>query len=205
MITLNQLIQGSGASNSNATLFLDAINQTMEKFEINTAIRQLCFLSQVGHESAGLLYTEELASGTAYEGRKTLGNVQPGDGVKYKGRGLIQITGRTNYQALSDYFKIDFVNNPTWLAGKKSSLCNADQLKYAALSAGWFWSIKKLNELADMMATGEELEHHENDAVASNKNLEVFTAITKKINGGINGLEDRVTRFNNGIKSKLFN
>ncbi|MFT3908928.1 MAG: glycoside hydrolase family 19 protein [Ferruginibacter sp.] len=203
MITLDQLVQGSGAGMSNAKLFLDAVNLTLDQFEINTAIRQLCFLSQVGHESGGLFFTEELASGQAYEGRKGLGNVNPGDGVKYKGRGLIQITGRTNYQALSDFFKVDFINNPTLLAGKKSTLCDANQLKYAALSAGWFWNNKNLNSLADKMSV-VELGHFENTNAVSNPNLDTYILITKKINGGTNGLQDRVTRFNNGVESKLF-
>ncbi|MFT3908930.1 MAG: hypothetical protein QM737_05850 [Ferruginibacter sp.] len=204
MITLNQLMHGSGAGTTNATLFLEAINLTLDQFEINTPIRQLCFLSQVGHESGGLFYTEELASGTAYEGRKNLGNTEPGDGVKFKGRGLIQITGRVNYQALSDYFKVDFINDPVLLGGKKSNLCNADQLKYAALSAGWFWNTKNLNALADKMSIASELGHNETEGQPGNENLDVYIAITKKINGGTNGLEDRVSRFNNGITSKCF-
>lgn len=203
MITLDQLVHGSGANIANAKLFLDAVNLTFDQFEINTAIRQLCFLSQVGHESGGLFFTEELASGQAYEGRKSLGNVNPGDGVKYKGRGLIQITGRINYQALSDFFKVDFINNPTLLAGKKSTLCDANQLKYAALSAGWFWNTKNLNSLADKMSAAE-LGHLENTDAGLNPNLDTYILITKKINGGTNGLEDRVTRFNNGVGSKLF-
>jgi putative chitinase len=198
MITLNQLIKASGASSSNATLFLDAINQVLDTFTINTAIRQLCFLAQVGHESGGLFYTEELASGAAYEGRKSLGNTQPGDGVRFKGRGLIQITGRANYQALSDYFKVDFINNPALLGGQKSTACSPDQLKYASLSAGWFWNRSNLNAIADQMNITSDVGHDGDNNVSADTNLSLFTTITKKINGGINGLQDRVTRFNNG-------
>jgi putative chitinase len=88
-----------------------------------------------------LKYVKELATGQAYEGRKDLGNIEPGDGVKFKGRGLIQITGRTNYGALSKALGADLINHPELLEGPV----------YASLSAGWFWDSRKLNELADVM------------------------------------------------------
>src|SRR5450631_4424983 len=108
---------------------MDFINDTCVKFDISTPIRQLCFPAQVGHESGSLFFTEELASGQAYEGRKDLGNIQPGDGVKFKGRGLIQITGRNNYKAVSDALRTDFIINPTLLGGKNVNVCNNEQLK----------------------------------------------------------------------------
>src|ERR1700712_2850979 len=148
-MTTDQLQAVACTTIANAQVFLPYINDVCAKYSISTAARQLCFLSQVSHESGGLFYTEELASGTAYEGRKDLGNINSGDGVKFKGRGLIQITGRNNYQLLSTEFKSDFINNPTLLGGKNIHLCSPDQLKYAALSAGWFWNRTDLNAIAD--------------------------------------------------------
>lgn len=118
------------------------------------------FLAQIGHESGQLRYTEELASGKAYEGRLDLGNKLPGDGVKYKGRGLIQITGKSNYaQAMLD-LNLPLLEKPELLA----------QPDYACLSAGWYWNKNNLNSYCDS-----------ND----------FVKLTRKINGGTNGLADR--------------
>ena len=116
------------------------INEACDRYQINTPIRQLCFLAQAGHESGSLFFTEELASGADYEGRKSLGNINPGDGVRFRGRGLIQITGRTNYKALGDNLAVDLINNPTLVGGKNINVCTAQQLKNSALSAGWFWN-----------------------------------------------------------------
>src|SRR6187401_2449209 len=124
MLTIGQLAHATGATPHNAELFLPYIITSLEQFQINTPIRQLCFLAQVGHESGGLFYTEELASGTAYEGRKKLGNTQPGDGVRFKGRGLIQVTGRSNYKNISDALGVDFIKSPTLLGGKNVTVCN---------------------------------------------------------------------------------
>lgn len=132
----------------------------MDKYEINTPVRQAAFLAQLAHESGSLKYVRELASGEAYEGRKDLGNNQAGDGVRFKGRGLIQITGRSNYEALSVALNFDFIKEP-----EKLELPGA-----AALSAGWFWNKNKLNIIAD---SGD------------------FKKLTKRINGGFNGLKDR--------------
>jgi len=122
-----------------AVRFIGGLNDACGRYEINTPERIAAFLAQVAHGSGGFHYVEELASGAAYEGRKDLGNTEPGDGVKFKGRGLIQITGRNNYKKLSDAFKVDFIGNPQWL----------ERPSYAALSAGWFWDDRNLNTLAD--------------------------------------------------------
>jgi len=119
--------------------FFEHINETLEKYKINTRLRMAAFLAQIAHESGQLVYVKELASGEAYEGRKDLGNINPGDGKKYRGRGLIQITGRANYKEISDDFGIDFVTYPDFL----------ECPRYAALSAGWFWDEHDLNKLAD--------------------------------------------------------
>ena len=140
--------------------FTNALNQYAAEYSINTPLRWAHFIAQVAHESGEFKYTEEIASGANYEGRKDLGNIQTGDGKKFKGRGLIQLTGRNNYQSYKDDTNIDVVNSPELLA-----------MPYNAIaSACWFWGKKGLNKLAD------------NDA---------FKTITKKINGGYNGLKQR--------------
>lgn len=142
-------------------LFLEPLNATMKEFEIDkTPVRESMFLAQIAHESGGFHYVRELASGDAYEGRADLGNDEPGDGVRYKGRGLIQITGKANYRACGAALDLDLISNPELL----------EQPDAAARSAGWFWASRHLNELADK---GD------------------FIAITKRINGGLNGLPDR--------------
>lgn len=135
-MTLGQIKEATCASIINGQKFMSFINDTCIKYDISTPICHLCFLAQVGHESGSLFFTEELASGAAYEGRKSLGNIKPGDGVRFKGRGLIQITGRNNYKAVGDDLDEDFINNPTLLGGKNVNACTVQQLKNAALSAG---------------------------------------------------------------------
>lgn len=144
----------------NVKKFVVPLNLTMDKFQINTPKRQAAFLAQLAHESGSLKYVREIASGEAYEGRKDLGNTQPGDGVRFKGRGLIQITGRTNYDHVGVALNYDFVKDPEAL----------EKPGAAALSAGWFWFTRGLNEIADK---------------------DDFKKITKRINGGYNGLKDR--------------
>jgi len=191
-MTLGQIKEATCSPTSCAEKFMQYINDTCDQFEINTPARQLCFLAQVGHESGGLFFTEELASGQAYEGRKALGNTQPGDGVRFKGRGLIQITGRSNYKTVGDALGADLIKNPTLLGGKNVKVCTPQQLKFAALSAGWFWNSRKLNALADNIKIGKPIEEGDN--------LENFKAITRKINGGVNGLADRLNRYKVGVK-----
>ena len=134
-----------------------------KKYEINTPLRVAHFMAQLHHESGGFKYLKELGNNAyfkKYEGRKDLGNIFAGDGLKYKGRGYIQITGRANYSEISKDLKIDFLNNPELL----------EQEANAIISALWFWNKKKLNVLAD----------------ADN-----ILTITKKINGALNGIDDR--------------
>jgi len=121
------------------TDYLPFIQQAMEEFEITTYLREAAFLAQLAHESGELRYMEELASGAAYEGRKDLGNTQPGDGVRYKGRGPIQLTGRANYQKYGDLLGVDLINNPTQAA--------TPQVGFRI--AGEFWKLNGLNQLAD--------------------------------------------------------
>lgn len=120
--------------------FLGHLNRTLEEFEINTPQRIRMFLAQIGHESGQLSYVRELASGEAYEGRKDLGNTEPGDGVRFRGRGLIQITGRANYALLSLALGLPLLEKPELL----------EEDENAVRSAGWFWYKNNLNTLADM-------------------------------------------------------
>jgi putative chitinase len=128
------------APESRVEKFLEPLNQTMQEFEINTPQRQRMFLAQIGHESGQLLWVRELATGEAYEGRRDLGNLHPGDGVKYKGRGLIQLTGRTNYALFGAEMNLPCLQQPELL----------EEPRYACLSAGWFWKQNNLNSLCDL-------------------------------------------------------
>lgn len=147
--------------------YLPYINKLASKYNMATYEHLCAFLSQIGHESGQLKYVEEIASGQAYENRKDLGNIKKGDGVMYKGRGLIQITGRANYTSLSKDLKIDFIANPYLL---KEPL-------YAVLSAFWYWDKQNLNKYSTLK---------EDD----------FITLTKRINGGLNGYKDRYHLWN---------
>lgn len=140
--------------------YLPFINSAMHEFEINTPDRAAAFLAQLAHESGELRYMEEIADGHAYEGRKDLGNVNPGDGKRYKGRGPIQLTGRINYKTFGGMLGLDLENNPQIAATPEVGF----------RIAACFWKTHGLNELADLGS---------------------FKDITRKINGGFNGLEER--------------
>lgn len=168
-MTLDQLKEIFPYAKAKADLFIDAINTTMEEYEINTPLRQSAFLAQIGHESAQLRYVEEIASGAAYEGRLALGNTEKGDGRRFKGRGLIQITGRSNYKRCGDAFGIDLIASPEMLT----------QTTLATRSAGWYWDVHRLNKWAD---SGD------------------MQTITRRINGGLNGLADRLELYDKAME-----
>jgi predicted chitinase len=126
-------------SDSRARQVLPYLNKAMAEAKINTPKRQAAFLAQLAHESGQLRYFEELASGREYEGRRDLGNTHPGDGVRYKGRGPIQLTGRANYRAAGKALGIDLENNPK----------RAADLDVGFRTAAWFWSTHNLNKYAD--------------------------------------------------------
>lgn len=130
---------------------------------LENPLRLAHFMAQLMHESGGFKYMEEIASGAAYEGRADLGNTQSGDGVRFKGRGPIQITGRANYRKFGRSIGIDIESNPTIAAVPSIGL-------HLALE---YWRDRALNALADR----DDVE-----------------AITRKINGGTNGLADRKHR-----------
>lgn len=127
-----------------AALFLQPLNDAMTEFGIDTPQRQAAFLAQLAHESGSLRYVRELASGDAYDtGRlaERLGNTPEadGDGQRYRGRGLIQITGTGNYRACGLALGLDLLAHPELL----------EQPVNACRSAGWFWQTHGLNALAD--------------------------------------------------------
>ncbi|HIA18774.1 MAG TPA: hypothetical protein EYN70_05035 [Planctomycetaceae bacterium] len=146
-----------------------ALNGTMKEFQVNTIERKAAFLAQLAHESGELRYMEEWASGWAYEGRADLGNVQRGDGPRYKGRGPLQLTGRANYRAAGNALGLDLENDPALAANPATGM----------RIAGWFWDSRNLNTLVDQ---GD------------------FQGITRRINGGLNGWENRLGYYQRALE-----
>lgn len=161
----NQIITGAQLTAFGWRGVTDALladlNYTLERYAITTPARIAHFMAQCGHESGLGLYTKEVASGFAYEGRKDLGNLQPGDGPKYKGAGYIQLTGRSNYQAFASGI------------GDQGVMQGVDYVavRYPWSSAGFWWSRAGMNALIDNGATVEK--------------------VTRRVNGGYNGLDER--------------
>ncbi|MCD5994132.1 glycoside hydrolase family 19 protein [Pseudomonas sp. CDFA 602] len=196
-ITESQIIAILPRSAGVAKSFVPALNVAMGKYQIVTQFRIAAFLAQIGHESAQLTalvenlnysatalqktwpnrFTPELAAQYARQPERIanvvygsrMGNTGNGDGWKYRGRGLIQLTGKTNYQQCGEALGVDLLGQPELL----------ETPEYAALAAGWFWSVNGLNTLAD---NGD------------------FIAITKRINGGTNGLADRQALYEKALK-----
>lgn len=152
------------ARSQDINLFFEPLNRAFREFHINTIPRLAAFLAQIAHESGSLRYKQEIASGAAYEGRRDLGNIYPGDGKRYKGRGIIQLTGRHNYTWASQTLGVDLVNSPL----------KAIEPEISSRIACLYWSSRNLNNYADW------------------NNLDGFKKITQKINGGYNGWNDRL-------------
>lgn len=199
MLTASSFQRATGVSNSLRDAWYPHIAASLSAFQISTPLRQAHFLAQTGHESAGFLKVEEglnysenaltamfgkritaeqaraygrnamhpanqkMIASIIYANRNGNGDVNSGDGYRYRGRGLIQITGKANYEALVKQLGADVVANPDLLLG----------YRFAAMSAAVWWKNHGLNELAD------------SDDV---------TRITRVINGGTNGLDDRKSR-----------
>lgn len=135
-----------------AEVYVDPLNECMEIFEINTPLRKAHFMAQVLHETAFFKYTQEIASGKAYEGRKDLGNTQPGDGPLFKGRGLLQITGRGNYVKCQAYLREKLAEPNLDITSSVSAAGKlATNPLLATLASGYFWKFikPKLNTSAD--------------------------------------------------------
>jgi putative chitinase len=177
--------------------WFEPLQETFEKYQINTPKRQACFIGQCMHESGGFKFLRENLNYSAkalmntwpsrfpdmdtaekfernpsaiankvYGGR--MGNTEDGDGAKYIGRGLIQLTGKDNYRAFGEAIGEDLIANPQLV----------EQPRYAALSAGWFWNKRGLNALADAMD---------------------ITTLTVRINGGRIGIDDRIAKINKAL------
>jgi putative chitinase len=176
ILTVAELLGVMPLARKKAPVFITPLNLAMDEWEINNRLRQAAFMAQIAHETASLVFLRELASGAAYDtGRlaERLGNTPEadGDGQKYKGRGPIQITGHDNYLKCS-----------MALYGDNRLLSTPELLEQpldGCRAAGWFWSTHGLNELADV----------------SN-----FLRITKVINGGTNGLEERERFYAEALK-----
>lgn len=182
-LTLEQLLATMPRlKRERAEAMLPHLNAAMQEAEITTPLRVAAFLAQLGHESldltrwvemdhrkavAGCRYCKDVgphAAGAQYEWRKDLGNTEAGDGVRYKGRGCLQLTGRANYAAAGKALGLPLEQNPE----------RAVDLDVGFRVAAWYWTTHGLNELADR---GES------------------AAISRKVNGGYNGLGDRTARY----------
>ena len=208
-LTVSQVMRASGAKAAEAEKFLPYLQGTCKAYDITSPRRIAGFLSQIGHESAGFTrLTENLnysvhalmtmfgrhriseenarkygrtSQQAAHQeaianclyggewGRQNLGNTQPGDGARFIGRGLKQLTGRDNYKRCGDALAEDFISAPHRLTMPVN----------AALSAGWFWAANGLNAYAD---NGDIL------------------AMTKIVNGGVNGLDKRMALYGQGME-----
>ncbi|MBX5484871.1 MAG: peptidoglycan-binding protein [Myxococcaceae bacterium] len=157
-------------SMTKARHYAPLITRAMNEAHINTRRRKAMFLAQLAHESGGLRWFEELASGAEYEGRRDLGNTHPGDGRRYKGRGPIQLTGRANYRAAGKALHLPLEAKPK-LAARPS---------VGFRVAAWFWKTRGLNKYAD----------------AGN-----FREVTRRINGGYNGLSSRLAYYRRALKA----
>jgi putative chitinase len=173
-ITPALLESALGARRDLAELYAPHLDAACEAYQINTSLRLAHFLAQVGHESGALVHSREVWGPTPaqerYEGRADLGNTQPGDGRRYMGRGLLQTTGRANYRSLRDRLRVEKkLDAPDFEAAPEL----LEQPRWAALSACDYWEMRNINALADR-------DDHE--------------AVTRAVNGGTNGIEDRRRR-----------
>lgn len=183
---LLELAYGKAQRGVRFDVYAPLLTEVAQTYQLNTAQRLAAFLAQIGHESGRLLYVREIWGPTevqkGYEGRLDLGNTQPGDGFRFRGHGLIQVTGRANHAAMTvrlrkrfpDLKVPDFVATPDALSLPM----------WACMSSGEFWDSRNLNALADI---GDQ------------------RRITKKVNGGYNGLADRLALYSSALGACLLN
>lgn len=172
------LAAATGLPEARAAEILPAVSDGLKASQCTNVNRIAMWLAQVGHESAGFNATEEYASGAAYEGRADLGNTQPGDGVRFKGRSWIQITGRNNYGLFSQWaYRQRLVPTPTYFVDHSTELAD---LKWAGVGAAWYWTVARTDI----------------NALSDRRDLET---VTRRINGGTNGLADRRDRYNRAL------
>jgi putative chitinase len=150
-------------------LYAQHLTEALISGNLDTVTRAAAFIGQLAHESGELRWWEEQADGTAYEGRKDLGNTEPGDGPRFKGHGPIQITGRANHDACGDALGLDLIANPRLLCEPGPGFARAV----------WFWNSRRLTPLADQFD---------------------IVRITKSINGGLNGFEQRVAHYRRALE-----
>ena len=168
------LARATGLGSADAAEILEGVRTGLLASDANNPKRIAMWLAQMGHESAGWKATEEYASGSAYEGRLDLGNTHPGDGVRFKGRSWIQITGRHNYGKLSEWaFWNGLVDSPSYFVDNPKELAN---VKWAGLGPAWYWTVAR-TDINDLSDKGDLL------------------TVTRRINGGTNGLADRAARY----------
>ncbi len=154
------------------SIYLPLVNRVMAIYQINNPLRVAAFLAQIAHESGELRFLEEIWGPTAAQRRyeppsdlaRRLGNTQPGDGERFKGRGAIQLTGRANYRKYGNLLGVDLESNPP--------LASSPQIAFS--TAGAYWQTNGLNQLAD---------------------VEDFETITRRINGGLNGYDNRLSYY----------
>lgn len=173
------LARATGLPLARAIEILPTMVDGLKQAQCTNANRIAMFIAQTGHESANFQRTEEYASGAAYEGRcKDLGNCQPGDGVRFKGRSWIQITGRHNYGQFSKWAHgKGLVPSPTYFVDRPVEL---QDLRWAGTGAAWYWTVAR----SDI------------NALSDRRDLDT---VTRRINGGTNGLADRRTRYNRAL------
>lgn len=171
LVTKDQMKKFGWNTNGLKDSVIKDLNNALNKFNINTPKRIQHFMAQVAQESMKGLYPTEIADGSAYEGRTDLGNTKPGDGKKFKGGGYIQLTGRSNYTAFSKAMKDpDIVNKGVEYVANK----------YPWSSAAWFWNNKNINKIVDNGGSVQD--------------------VTRVVNGGTNGLNDRINYYNQAKK-----
>ncbi len=171
-------VMGGGVSFDRYRELAPRVAASLLECDARTIERIAMWAAQVGHESGGLRWQQEIADGSAYNGRTDLGNTQPGDGPRYKGRDFIQITGRSNYRQLSQWaFREGLVPNASFFEDNPLALATDD---YSFLGVDWYWTVARpdINALSDARD---------------------LVTVTRRINGGQNGIDDRRLRYDRAL------